>query len=475
MKRTLLIFALLTFPAVARGQAIGGNASIVTVYSQNGRFHLRSIPFDNEFPTPRGKTYVYEQGRREPLYVFERGFDSVAEDSNNLILSDDGETIFYAIPWGADEKREGLRSVNIYRHGLLFKSYTETEVNGCDKKRERCSLIYANYEEVVDRVKSRWGTPHYKKAFKDGVGEEEKFLSDFALFGNGDKVYLTDSKKRVHLFDLKEGALTASDSFENLYSGLKGLARFTKVELVDYEAPTLLEFPRLKGGGNASLRLAALLGLKSTTMSSTRDEQFRQYTVKVTSTLRRDGSLEVEALEVDDGLPREKVAEFFKLSRFDSSHVPAAFEKWHLGEEYFYFRKSDPRLARQERQEELARQRQEYERRLTAETIEGVYIPANLGEALAELDKVLPEVDKSEMRAVKDRKDMILYHLGLGTWMRNNWGLWGGSRLQKYFIDRGVKHPESMSTVILYQYYDWLNGRRETWKEWEKNPGRMLN
>jgi hypothetical protein len=107
---------------------------------------------------------------------------------------------------------------------------------------------------------------------------------------------------------------------------------------------------------------------------------------------------------------------------------------------------------------------------MTAETIEGVYIPKNLGECFAELDKLLKEVDKKEMQALAKRADMIHYHHNLGMWMRNNWRLWGGSRLQKYFADKGVTHPEEMSSVVLYLYHDWLNGKTETWKEWEKNP-----
>jgi hypothetical protein len=104
--------------------------------------------------------------------------------------------------------------------------------------------------------------------------------------------------------------------------------------------------------------------------------------------------------------------------------------------------------------------------------VDGVYVPGDLGECFEELDRVLPEVDRKEMRALASRDEMIRYHLGLGTWMRNNWGLWRGSRLQKYFRDRGVTHPESMSSVILYHYHDWLNGRRDTWRDWEKKPGR---
>lgn len=60
--------------------------------------------------------------------------------------------------------------------------------------------------------------------------------------------------------------------------------------------------------------------------------------------------------------------------------------------------------------------------------------------------------------------------MGLGMWMRNNWRLWAGSRLQKYFLVRGIRHPDDMSGVILEYYYDWLKGQKEAWKDWDKNP-----
>jgi hypothetical protein len=242
--------------------------------------------------------------------------------------------------------------------------------------------------------------------------------------------------------------------------------------LGEYAAPTLYGFPRLLGGGDAGAALAARLGMTSGDAAAKGARQFKWYGVTVRGTLRRDGRLEVEGLKADAGLPKEKVAEFFESSRFDGRHVPRALGKWYLGEEYFYFRKRDPREARREGLEEQARKRREHEARLTAERVDGVYVPKDLGECFEELDRTLPEVDKREMRALPSRDGMIRYHLGLGTWMRNNWGLWRGSRLQKYFSDRGVKHPEAMSSVILYHYHDWLNGRRDAWRDWEKRPAR---
>src|SRR5262249_52365988 len=106
----------------------------------------------------------------------------------------------------------------------------------------------------------------------------------------------------------------------------------------------------------------------------------------------------------------------------------------------------------------------------TMEKINGVYIPKNLAECFAELDRILSEIDKKEMKQLPKREDMIRYHLTLGMWMRNNWGLHGGSRLLKYFYDRRLRDPEDMSTIVLFFYYDWLTGKQDSWKQWESNP-----
>jgi hypothetical protein len=355
--KTLLILALLALPNAAHPAAFSVNINVLTIHSQNGRFYLRSIPFDDELATMRGVTRVYATGQSAPLYEFERGFDSVYRGSNNLILSDDGETILYVLPSWADEEREGLKSVTLYRHGRILRSYTETEVNGCDRQRERCSLVYSNDATVIDREKSGM-FPNYKRVFKDGISEEEIFLNDFAIFGNGDTVYLTDSNKRTHRFDLKQGVLAGSDSFDDLYGTLKGLARFTQVELESYEDDWFDGFPRLKGGGKTSKALARFLGMKEFDLDKSSDwNQYKRYEVTVRSNLLRDGSVEVEEVKVDDGLPRDRIIEFFKAGRFEIGNLPAVFDKWHLGahgEETFYFRKSDKRLARNERQAELA-------------------------------------------------------------------------------------------------------------------------
>ena len=111
---------------------------------------------------------------------------------------------------------------------------------------------------------------------------------------------------------------------------------------------------------------------------------------------------------------------------------------------------------------------------MTLENINGVYIPKDLGECFMELDKMLPEIDRKEMAALTDKSEMIRYHMGLGMRLRNIWGLWGGSRLQKYFTDRRVTHPDDMSGIILDYYFNWLHGEKDAWREWAKKQKPLI-
>ncbi len=86
----------------------------------------------------------------------------------------------------------------------------------------------------------------------------------------------------------------------------------------------------------------------------------------------------------------------------------------------------------------------------------GIYVPKNLDECFSELKKMLNRELIEEMRTGNEA-DMTQYHHGLGMWLRNNWGLWGGSRLKQYFNNLGVNHPDDMSGIILDSFWRNLN------------------
>ncbi|UOQ53845.1 DUF6794 domain-containing protein [Hymenobacter cellulosivorans] len=98
-------------------------------------------------------------------------------------------------------------------------------------------------------------------------------------------------------------------------------------------------------------------------------------------------------------------------------------------------------------------------RHLTADSISGIYIPKNLPDAFRQLDQLLTDTVKQQLRHPDPEYGLSRFHFGLGLWMRNSWQLWGGSRLQQYFEAKGVTHPDDMSGILLDTYSQYLNGK----------------
>jgi len=85
-----------------------------------------------------------------------------------------------------------------------------------------------------------------------------------------------------------------------------------------------------------------------------------------------------------------------------------------------------------------------------------VYVPKDLDDCFVELKKMLPA---RLIKKIKSKEEFHIseYHLSLGMWIRNNWGLWRGSRLKSYFESKGIHHPDDMSSIILISFHRHLN------------------
>jgi len=99
----------------------------------------------------------------------------------------------------------------------------------------------------------------------------------------------------------------------------------------------------------------------------------------------------------------------------------------------------------------------ENEIRYLADSLGGFYIPKDLDDAINSLNKIYSDSVKLKITKLTE-EDYVSgnYRFGIGLWMRNNWQLWSGSRLSKFFQDNRISHPESMSVVILESYYRYL-------------------
>ncbi|MEO0469230.1 MAG: DUF6794 domain-containing protein [Bacteroidota bacterium] len=86
------------------------------------------------------------------------------------------------------------------------------------------------------------------------------------------------------------------------------------------------------------------------------------------------------------------------------------------------------------------------------------YIPLDLMDGIRVLNEVWPDSTHQAVQVMSESDFSGTAHFGIGLWIRNHWGLWGGSRLAKYFKNLGVHHPDDMSGIILTSYHRQLKG-----------------
>jgi hypothetical protein len=97
--------------------------------------------------------------------------------------------------------------------------------------------------------------------------------------------------------------------------------------------------------------------------------------------------------------------------------------------------------------------------RFTTDSLRGIYIPKDLEDCFNQISSFWADSVKAKMKKLSEDYFSGMQHPGFGMWMRNNWQLWGGSRLSKYFNDKEIYHPEDMSGIILRSYHRFLNNR----------------
>lgn len=85
--------------------------------------------------------------------------------------------------------------------------------------------------------------------------------------------------------------------------------------------------------------------------------------------------------------------------------------------------------------------------------------PKILEETFPYLDQKFGDTIKYNFMILPEDVAVGRLHFPLGMWIRNEWGLWKNSDLKKYFIDKGIYHPDDMSGIIFTSYYRYLNNK----------------
>jgi len=230
-------------------------------------------------------------------------------------------------------------------------------------------------------------------------------------------------------------------------------------------------FPNLSNGKSFENELAKYLDMavfpREYTWKWKRYKEYKQHSLFIQIFVDKNGNAVFEKADNLRGeIPINKIESFLESQKFETSRIPdEAGTKQFSG--WIRLMNKSKREAKKEGRKEILAEKEAYKKRLVTDSINGLYIPQNLEECFIELSKILKPEDIETINNLNDRSETILFHHGLGTWMRNNWGLWGGSRLQQYLIKKGIKQPDNMSATILEFYYDWLHGQHDKWREFE--------
>lgn len=89
--------------------------------------------------------------------------------------------------------------------------------------------------------------------------------------------------------------------------------------------------------------------------------------------------------------------------------------------------------------------------------LDGVYIPANLEEAMEELKQLSDEEALKKFAEAPIDQIAEKVHFGIGRWMIVNWQFYSGSRLSHFVKSKGAMTPDGMAQYIIRHFHAHLN------------------
>ena len=432
--------------------------NVVTVYSPNHQYKVISVPYSSISESRRGKTDVYDNRTSKLLYTIP---DCMVE--GHLLVSDDGSTVVHIINnayLSKDTSAYITHEIDLYHNGKVFRRFTLDELFQCD----RCENFLLFNAREVEYI----GAGEYIYTFAHRTTPQEKFVSDHPIFLFQDTVFIYTSTYKLIKLNILTGQFTEADF--NTFT-LEQLSAMPSIERIEERFKNADEYVSLRNdqeGYSVKNALAKALKMKDDKNEKDKDgtynhERYKYYPVHAWLRISRDGAVSIIQLTNREHLPETELRNAITALDYQfPSTLPNGIDIWYQ-EITASLRKSNNRVAAKERKQEKQREEEERQRRWEADTINGFYIPRNIEECFHQLDTMLSASERNTIRNYSSREKTIDLHFGLGMWLRNSWGLWGGSRLQTYLFKRGIKHPDDMSATILEFYWDYLHGINERW------------
>lgn len=422
------------------------------VYSENGEYFIKSIPFYGQVWTEDGKTIICKTNdTAQIITTVNRYFQP-----DFLFLSNDGKSFCFILNWfnSGCEWRNDI--IFFYSNGVLVKKYKGTEFVDSTTNTRIEALCYKN--QAIDSLVESNGML-IKSGFKKGTDSLSAYYNTNNSFLKNDTLYLLTHNKFVNRFSIKTGDLIDKTSFED-YSKTK-LIHPNKRIIQNYKIkmPIGYGLPKLANDEDYCIALAKTAKLVYCNgTNADYEHKYKKNAFEIFCGIDSLGNCVDVQIDCKDSVLRNATVAFLKKSKFKKEEIPQGIDTWYFMHTAF-FRNESKRIAKRERKLEIIEEKRQYQIRISSDSIKGIYIPKDITDCFTSLNIILKTENINEFKNKTSNEVIGNYHFGLGLWMRNNWGLWGGSRLSLYFNKLGIKHPDDMSGIILTSYHRYLNNQ----------------
>lgn len=447
----MLKFRLVFFFIVISVSAFGQFSYPYKVFSENGQYFIKTIPYYDQVWASLGKTIICKaDDSSKVITTINRYFPP-----DYLFLSNNGTTACFVLNWFNPGYDPNLDAVLFYRNGVLIKKYRASIFVDTDLNSEVWSLCYNN--DKIDSLAKSNGV-YRKVGFYKGTDSISMYLNAHNAFVKNDTLFLLTQNRYVNKFDLNTGELIEKENFDKYIK--KGLRYPQKRVIQNYTitAPNQWNLPKLTNGNDYKTLICKRMGMiYCEGKNADYENKYKHYYYKVNCGIDSSGKIFDLVVDCADSKLYKCIYDIIEHSRFDMK-LPSGIDRWYF-EDGGSFRIQSESESLIERQKEKVEEERQYQIRVLKDSIDGVYIPYDLNDCFRQLDSMLNIRLKEEFKKVGEGEALGMYHMGLGLGMRNSWNLWNGSRLSVYFNNMGINHPDDMSGIVLTSYHRFLNNK----------------
>jgi hypothetical protein len=108
---------------------------------------------------------------------------------------------------------------------------------------------------------------------------------------------------------------------------------------------------------------------------------------------------------------------------------------------------------------------EQYAWRIQQTTLAGQYIPKDLPDAIAELNKLTDETSRTKFKDMSESDAEHKLYFSLGRWVAMNWSFYEGSRLSHYLREVGITFPEDQAGALILAWHRSLNKKDINFRE----------